>query len=174
MAKLRKGVSYRRIERPYTRKSKYKKKAFVKAIPTNKIISYDMGDATKTFEYTLYLISKDIVQARHNAIESARQTCNRHLEKNLGKSNYYLKVMVYPHHVLRENPLASGAGADRFSTGMQKAFGKPIGLAARVKVGQTLLRISVNKSSLPIARVALKRAQHKFPCGCAIEVEKNE
>jgi large subunit ribosomal protein L10e len=174
MAKLRKAVAYRGIERPYTRKSKYKKKAFVKAIPTNKVISFDMGDKTKKFEYTLNLRAKSMVQIRHNAIESARQTSNRYLEKNLGKSNYNLKVMVYPHHILRENPLASGAGADRFSTGMQKAFGKPLGIAARVKEGQKIMRVSVNKGAMVTARNGLKRAQHKFPCGCSIEVIKNE
>jgi large subunit ribosomal protein L10e len=82
--------------------------------------------------------------------------------------------VIYPHHILRENPLASGAGADRFSTGMQKAFGKPTGLAARVKAGQTLMRLSVNKSNLKDARMGLKRAQYKFPCGCSIVVNKNE
>ena len=174
MARLRKGVAYRGIERPYTRKSKYKKKAFVKAIPTLKVISFDMGDLKKNFEYNTYLISKDMVQIRHNAIESARQTCNRFLEKNLGKGGYNYKIMIYPHHVLRENPLASGAGADRFSTGMQKSFGKPIGLAARVKENQILMKVSANKNALQIARNALKRAQYKLPCSCSIEVKKNE
>ena len=40
---------------------------------------------------------------------------------------------TYPHHVLRENKQATGAGADRVSQGMRCAFGKNVGTAARVK-----------------------------------------
>ena len=47
---------------------------------------------------------------------------------------YFFQLRIYPHHILRENPLAAGAGADRMSTGMKCAFGKPISVAARVKV----------------------------------------
>ena len=173
MAKLRKGVSYRNVERPYTRKSRYKKKNYIKANPVNKVVMYDMGDLKKTFEYTLNLISKDDIQIRHNAIEAARISSNRHLEKNLGKVGYHLKIRVYPHHILRENPVATGAGADRFSTGMQKSFGKPIGLAARIRKGQAIFSASVDKNALEIAKIALKKAQYKMPCGCIIELNKN-
>jgi len=134
---------------------------------------FDMGDPKKSFEYTLNLLSKDDLQIRHNSIESARMSANRYLEKNLGKTGFQFKLRIYPHHILRENPLATGAGADRFSTGMQKAFGKPIGLAARVKKGQTICSVSVNKSAILVAKVALKKAQCKIPCGCIIEIIKN-
>ena len=49
MAGLRKGRCYREIERAYTRKSKFRSKGFVKAIPPNKIIKYNMGNAKKEF-----------------------------------------------------------------------------------------------------------------------------
>ncbi|HLC89113.1 MAG TPA: ribosomal protein L16 [Candidatus Nanoarchaeia archaeon] len=65
-------------------------------------------------------------------IESARMTSNRVLEKNIGRE-YHLRIKIYPHHVLRENPLASGAEADRMSTGMKLSFGKSISTAARVR-----------------------------------------
>lgn len=174
MAKLRKGTTYSKtIERPYTRKSKYKKKNFIKANPANKVIMYDMGDPKKKFEYTLDLISKDQVQLRHNSIESARMSSNRLLENTLGKVGYHFKIRIYPHHILRENPLATGAGADRFSTGMQKSFGKPIGLAARIKKGQKLFTVSVNKNGLNTAKAALIRAKNKMPCSCIIEQNRN-
>ncbi len=57
------------------------------------------------------------------------------------KTDYKFKIKVYPHHHIRENPLASGAGADRMSTGMKKSFGKVIGLAARVKEGQEVMEV---------------------------------
>ncbi|RMF07351.1 50S ribosomal protein L16 [Candidatus Woesearchaeota archaeon] len=174
MARLRKGVAYRRLERPYTRKSKFKAKNFVRATPSNKIVRYDMGDPKKDYELTLNLVSKDDIQVRHNAIEAARQTSNRALEKNLGKNAYHLKIRVYPFHVLRENPLATGAGADRMSTGMKMSFGKPIGLAAQVRKGQVLMTLRCNRSALKTAKLALTRAARKLPCSCRIEevVEK--
>ena len=43
MAKLRKGVSYRHFERPYTRKSKFRNKSFIKSVPVCKVVRFDMG-----------------------------------------------------------------------------------------------------------------------------------
>lgn len=174
MVRLRKAVSYRRIERPYTRKSKFRTKNFVRASPANKIVRYNMGDPKKSFGYTLDLITKDNIQLRSNCIESARMTSNKVLEGKLGKSSFYMQIRVFPHHVLRENPLASGAGADRMSTGMQMAFGKPIGVAARVKMGKPIFTVSVNKENLPMAKLALQRAAKKLACSCAIVMKENK
>ena len=128
MARLRKGKSYRRIEpRAYTRISKFKKMSYVPTRPHIKITKYDTGAVNKKFPFKLSLVSKSDLQLRHEAIESARLTCNRTLEKVAGAAGYYLKVIIFPHHILRENPTATGAGADRFSSGMRKAFGKPSG-----------------------------------------------
>src|SRR3989338_8821118 len=104
-------------------------KSFIRVTPAKRIVRYVMG-SQGNYDYTIFLcVGKDI-QLRDNCLESARQTCNRLLEKTLVK-NYFFRVRVYCHHILRENPLASGAGADRMSTGMQQSFGKPIGVAAR-------------------------------------------
>jgi len=172
MARLRKFSAYKRIERPYTRVSKFKKKSFIKANPNINIVRFEMGDPKKKFEYKFQLISKEALQIRHNAIESARQSSNRLLEHRLGTASYYYKIRIYPHHVLRENPLASGAGADRFSTGMQHSFGKPIGKAAQVKKGQVLLDLFVDKAHLNTAKEALLRVAHKLPCSCIIQMTK--
>lgn len=174
MAKIRKAVSYRRLERPYTRKSKYRKLSFVRASPHSKIVRFEMGEIGKKFSHTFKLISKADIQIRHDALESARQTSNRLLEKEIGKTGYFMKIRVFPHHILRENPLAAGAGADRMSTGMQRSFGKPIGIAARVKKGQILIQLDVSKEYLETAKHALKRASYKFPCKCSIEVVENK
>ncbi|MEM4260558.1 MAG: 50S ribosomal protein L16 [Candidatus Woesearchaeota archaeon] len=173
MARIRKGVSYRRLERPYTRKSKFRSKSFVRAVPHSKIAKFEFGEKGKKFEYTLELRPKIALQIRHNALESARMTCNRYLEKNIGKIGYNMKLRVYPHQVLRENPLAAGAGADRMSTGMAHSFGKTIGLAARVMRNQAILEVSVNKPHLEIAKHSLQRAIYKIPCGCNITITKN-
>ncbi|MFH0978788.1 MAG: 50S ribosomal protein L16 [Candidatus Woesearchaeota archaeon] len=174
MAKLRKACAYRRIERPHTRISKFRKKSFVRARPASKVVRYDMGDPVKSFKYTLNLVSKQSFQLRHNAIESGRQSANKLLEKNLGKSGYYLKIRVYPHHILRENPLASGAGADRMSTGMARAFGKPIGIAAQIKRGQPVVLIRVDEQNIRVARDALKKFSYKFPGSYSIQMVQSE
>ncbi|MBW2979817.1 50S ribosomal protein L16 [Candidatus Woesearchaeota archaeon] len=174
MPRIRKGCSYHKLERPYTRISKFRQKSFIRANPALRVVRFNMGNDKKKYKYTLSLRSNRDIQIRDNALESARQTSNRVLEKVLGAAGYFMKVKLYPHHVLRENPLAAGAGADRFSTGMQKAFGKPLGSAARVKKGQVLFELRVNKASLELARKALTRAAKKLPCSCLIEIKENK
>ncbi|MGM5488490.1 MAG: 50S ribosomal protein L16 [Nanobdellota archaeon] len=169
MAKLRKFCAYRRLERPYTRTSKFRDKAFVRARPHSKVIKYTMGNQKREYQHVLTLKSLDSLQVRHNAIESARLTANRILEKQLGRANFFFKMRIFPHHILRENPLASGAGADRMSTGMKKAFGKPVGVAAQVGEGQPIVELHVDKNHLPIARKALKRFTYKLPIKARLE-----
>lgn len=132
-----------------------------------KIVKFDMGNPNGKFDSVVKLNTTVMTNVRHNALESARMTSNRILEKQLGKA-YHLKVKVYPFHVLRENPLAAGAGADRMSTGMKKSFGKAIGCAAIVKKGQTLIEVRVNKENIKLAKEAMSRAAKKFPCSCKI------
>ncbi len=167
MVRIRKFAAYQRIERPYTRISKYKKKSFVKVRPHLTIVRFEHGDQNGTFDLTLHLVSNQDVQVRHNALESARQTSNRVLEK-LGKNAYYFRIRKYPFHILRENPLASGAGADRMSTGMSASFGKPISAAAQVFKGDTVIEVKVAKKDAAAAKLALLRANRKLPCACRI------
>ena len=170
MARIRKFVAYRRIVRPYTRISKYKDKAYIRMNPNPKVVAFETGNPKRKFEYIINLVSKDDLQIRDNALESAKQTSNRLLEKSIGTSSYHLKIKPYPHQVLRENPIAAGAGADRFSTGMQKAFGKPIGIAAQIKRGQVIFQLSIDKANLALGKSALERASKKLPCNCGIQM----
>ncbi len=174
MARLRKFVSYRRIERPYTRTSKYKAKSYIKMTPNVKIVRFNSGDASRDFKFTLSLLSKSDPNIRDNALESARQTSNKLLESYLGLNGFHLKVKVYPYHVIREHALASGAGADRFSSGMAHSFGKPAGLAARIKKGQAIFQVNVDKENLGVAKQALERASKKIPCSCSIQVSEKK
>ncbi len=173
MARLRKFSAYRKLERPYTRVSKFRTKSYVRARPNCRIVRFNMGDLTSDFDYTLLLKSKADLQIRDNAIEAARQTSNRLVVKKMGKQGFRLRVRCFPHHVLRENPLASGAGADRMSTGMKKSFGKSIGIAAQIKKGQVIFELNVPKAHLATGREALRRAGMKLPCGTSIEVIDN-
>jgi len=171
MAGLRKGVSYRRIERPYTRKSKFKHRSYVKAVPNSKVVRFDMGDIKKTYNFRVDLIAKDALQIRHNAIESARQIINRHLNIKLG-NNYFFKVRMYPHHVLRENKMLTGAGADRMQTGMQLAFGRPVGIAAQVLPGKQIFSVKVmTRADVESAKYALRKARSRLPGHYGLGVE---
>jgi large subunit ribosomal protein L10e len=87
---------------------------------------------------------------------------------------YHLKIRVYPHHIVRENPMATGAGADRVQDGMRKAFGKPVSSVAIAKADQKILTIRTNKRNFNDAKVALKRASMKFPVSCRIVIDKGE
>jgi len=174
MVKLRKFTAYRSLERPYTRLSKYKKKSFIRTTANVKVVRFNTGNQRKKFPYSFNLVAKDSLQIRDNALESARQTCNRLLELTLGPNGYFMQLRLYPHHILRENPLAAGAGADRFSTGMQKAFGKPIGSAIRLKEGQKLATVSVNKKDIALAKKALTRFRKKIPGSYLVQLEEKK
>ncbi|MBI2665912.1 50S ribosomal protein L16 [Candidatus Woesearchaeota archaeon] len=170
MAKLRKFSAYQKLERPYTRVSKFSNLNYVRGgYPNIKISKFDMGNTKATFDTTLKLNVLREMNIRHNALEAARMTSNRLLEKTINNA-YHLKVKPYPFHVLRENPLASGAGADRMSTGMKLAYGKTIGAAARMKLGQTVIELKLNKENVKLGREALARAARKLPCSCKIVV----
>lgn len=173
MAKLRKWAAYRKPERPYTRFSKVRGKAFVKSRPGKKVIKYTMGDlkgGADQFPIVLQLISKDTCQVRANAIEAARISCLRPIEKVVGRTGFFMKIMMVPHQAIRENPLAAGAGADRLSTGMKHSFGKIIGTACRVEAGKVLFELYVQAEHENLARTALKAASKKLPLRTTIDM----
>jgi large subunit ribosomal protein L10e len=171
MAGLRKGHCYSPVKRSYTRKSKVRGKNFIKTIPANRIIRYIMGDKKKQFKCRLNLVTKKGIQIRHNALESVRQTVNRRLGIKLG-TDYLFMLRVYPHHVLRENRMLTGAGADRMQQGMQKAFGSPIGLAAQLRKGQTVFSVDCDKAKVDLAKGALKMATPRLPGQYSIVIEE--
>ncbi len=172
MARDRKFVAYRRLERPYTRKSKYRRYMYVRGNPHSKMVRFVMGDRSRTFPFSVKLVSKTDLQIRHNALEASRMSANRRLEAKLGKTGFFFRCHRIPHHVLRENALASGAGADRLSTGMKKSFGKPIGVATQVHRGDVVFEIGVEEKDLQVAKEALRVISTKLPNDYYIIVEQ--
>ena len=83
--------------------------------------------------------------------------------KFVGKDAFHLRCRVHPFHVLRINKMLSCAGADRLQTGMRGAFGKPIGLTARVKIGTILYSIRCKDNAINHAIEAFRRGKNKFP-----------
>jgi len=166
---IKPGKIYRSADkRPYTRLE------YIPGAPQPKITVFDMGNLSREFELEFSLISTVDAQITHNALEAARVAMNRYIQSKVGENNYALKVRVYPHQVLRENKMASGAGADRVSQGMTLSFGFPVGRAARVKKGQKVMSLQVNKMHADEAKNALKRAAHKLPIHCRIALTSSK
>jgi large subunit ribosomal protein L10e len=151
----------------------YTRKKFAKGFPPPKIVKFTMGDTKGTFEVEAKLVALKRAQIRHNALEAARIATNRLLVDKL-VNDYLMQVRPYPHIILRENKMIFGAHADRLQQGMRRSFGKPIGTAARVKPGQTIITVKVKAAAIDTAKESLKRGSAKLPIPCKITVEKME
>jgi len=149
----------------------YTRREYVRGFPPSKITKFTIGDTKTKFEYEGRLISLEKAQIRHNALEAARVATNRILMEKL-VANYLLRILPFPHNILRENKMIFGAHADRLQDGMRRSFGKPIATAARVKANQTLIVVNVNSNGLEFAKEALKRGSTKLPVPCRIVIEK--
>jgi len=174
MAKLRPASCHRRIKRAYTRTSKYRRLSYIKGAPNHKIIHFDSGNRRyEMFPKTLVLNGTKAINLRHNAIEAARIVVTRQMSKTIGKFAFGLKLRVFPHHIIRENPIAMGAGADRMSQGMRSAFGKTISRAARLTPDQTIIQVYVQEENIKDAKRALEKASKKFGISCTIKILDN-
>ena len=151
----------------------YVRREYIHGAPQPKIAKFNMGNPKGQFAYTLKLVSLERGQIRHNALEAARVAANKAIQ-DVGEKNYYLVVKPYPHVVLRENKMLATAGADRLQEGMRRAFGKPVGLAARVSPGTVILELKVNEEHVDEAKKALKIAASKLPVKTKILVEKQQ
>jgi len=170
---LRPGRTIRKIKRPYTRVSRKKpRKSYVVGVPYLKIHIFEIGKKSEKYNTVLYLVSEEDAQIRDCALEASRIVAVKHLAKKLGEEGFFMKVLVYPHQVLREHSIAMGAGADRYSQGMAHAFGHPSGIAVRSRTGQTLIQLNVKESDLKLAKEALKMAASKVSTKTRIELKK--
>lgn len=176
---LRKARAYskKRVV-PYTRTSKKKSKSFIKTLPQQKIVKFSMGNSELYNQgrllHELTLVSMENAQIRHNAFEACRQYINKKLDKEfIGR--YLFRIIIFPHHVQRENKMLTGAGADRMQTGMQLAFGKSVGKAAIVKSGSKIFLVAVaNQKAADFARKVLNQIKSKLPCKTKIVYEVKE
>ncbi|AWR94857.1 50S ribosomal protein L16 [Acidianus brierleyi] len=166
---LRPGRCYRHFSGPaYTRKE------YIPGVPQPKITKFTMGDPNKDYDYVIKLITKQIGQIRHNSLEAARVIALKQISSAIGnETDFFIWVLKYPHHVIRENKMMAFAGADRLQDGMRLSFGKPIGTAARIeKLGEVIMLLKVKKEHLEIAKHAFKVAQSKLPLDTEIVVER--
>jgi len=148
----------------------YTRKEYMGGVPGIRIAQFDIGDLTTDFPQQVHLLVKEMCQIRHTAMEAARINANRYLQSKVGTA-YHLKLRLYPHNVLRENKIATGAGADRISQGMRRAFGLPVSTAARVKPGTKLITIYTFPANVAHAKEALRKAGMKLPTPVKIVVD---
>ena len=159
---LRPNKCYRDMERSYTRlATRVQRKDFIGGVPGVRTRQFVMGNQTRDFEMQLDVKATKGMQVRDNAIEAVRLKLVRELNVNIGRDNWTLKLRKFPFHILRENKAASGAGADRVSSGMKHSFGKNIGRAAQVKKGSIFLTVVVNKPHVDKVRKILDKVRYK-------------
>ena len=163
---------YRNIDKPpYTRRE------YITGIPGSKVAQHKMGNKERDAEdypVQISLVLEEECQIRHGSLEASRLSANRHLIKELGEGNYKMTLRKFPHHVIRENKQATGAGADRVSDGMRQAFGKIVGTAARIQKGDRLFTAYCEVDQAAEVKDALRRAYNKISPPCRIKVERGQ
>ena len=166
----------RKPARMYTKISgpAYTRREFMGGVPYPKITTFIQGNQKKDFEIEMRLIAEESCQIRHIALEAARISINRKMAEATGSENYFLHIRPYPHQVIREHKMATGAGADRISSGMRAAFGRPVGTAARVHSNDVIMVARSNPDQAKKLRDALHKASIKLPTPCRIEITKGK
>ena len=173
MATIRPARAIRNLKKAYTRVSRSKpRKSYVVGVPYPKIHIFELGNRLGKFDTVLYLMTTRALNIRGSALEAARIVSTKHLSKVLGDQNYFFKILVYPHQVIREHFVAMGAGADRYSQGMAHNFGKPVGIAVRTYANQRMIMLKVNSQNLKTAKEALKRASSKLSFVTKVDIQK--
>lgn len=168
---LRKALAYsKRHITAYTRRSKSVKHLnYIKAVPQQKIVKFNMGNLGKynsgQFKHKVNIVSCESVQIRDMSLEATRQFLNNHLTKLL-MDNYALFCKAYPHQVIRENKTFSGGSkGERVQSGMSHSFGTTMGRSAAVPKGKAIFIIAfADKKELAPIRALCKSVSPKLPC----------
>lgn len=173
-----KAYSKRKVTH-FTRRSKVKYLNYIKTVPAQKIVKFNMGDISKynqgKFKNIISIFSNEKVQIRDLALEATRQMLHNKLQKRFGE-NYYLACKPYPHQIIRNNKTFSGGTkGERVQSGMKHSFGTSEGRTAPVKVGGLIFLIAFeNKKDTPFIRDLCKSAIPKLPCSVRIIYEELE
>jgi len=165
------GVDNDRANTRWSRKKA--KQNYVGTSPGSKIRQYNMGNPLRKYDTAVDLITTQKVAIRDNALESLRINLNRRLTNKIGNENFFMRLRAIPHHILRENKQAQGAGADRVSQGMSHSFGKMIGRAARVSKNRELFSLLTDEKYVKDMVSVMKTVQSKAPCKMKIKVHKD-
>ena len=159
----------------YTRQSQKKNDNYIKGAPAPRVTQFHQGAKHKEgeFDTSVILVLDEDCSVRSEALESGRIAASSHLSKVLDpEEDWILRILPYPHHVLRYHPLAGIAQADRYYEGMRKPFGRPIGRAAIIDEGQTVFKVEIDSDDREEAKKALERAGHKLPVSTRVKIEQ--
>ena len=149
----------------YQKNKPYIKSRYCRGVPESKIRIYDVGNKAAhvdLFPFVAHLVCDEKQQISSEALEACRVAINKYLTKHIGKEAYHIRMRAHPFHVLRANKMLSCAGADRLSSGMRHSYGKPIGVAARVDIGQILLSVRAKDAHEKFVIEAIRRGKFKF------------
>ncbi|GMI24590.1 hypothetical protein TeGR_g10357 [Tetraparma gracilis] len=149
----------------YQKNKPYIKSRYCRGVPDSKIRIFDVGAkkaGVDQFPFVAHLVCDEKQQISSEALEACRVAVNRYLINNIGKEAYHIRVRAHPFHVIRANKMLSCAGADRLSSGMRHSYGKPIGVAARVDIGQILLSVRAKDAHEKFVIEAIRRGKFKF------------
>jgi large subunit ribosomal protein L10e len=149
----------------YQKNKPYIKSRYCRGVPESKIKIFDVGNKkapVDLFPFVAHLVCDEKQQISSEALEACRVAVNKHLTKTIGKDAYHIRIRAHPFHVLRANKMLSCAGADRLSSGMRHSYGKPIGVAARVDIGQILLSVRAKDNAEAHVVEAIRRGKFKF------------
>jgi large subunit ribosomal protein L10e len=175
MVVVRKALAYsKRKPVVNTRRSKIQQLSYVKTVPSQKIVKFNMGDVKGfeegRFNIKIQMISKENIQIRDLALEAVRQSLHKDFSVLFPNNGYFLRCNTYPHNILRNNRVYSGGSkGERIQTGMSKSFGTPEGRAAVVKAGNPVFTAYFSgENNIPKARDICIKTKSKLPCGVKI------
>ncbi len=178
MAARRKASAYsKRKPVKNTRRSKKQQKNYVKMVPPQKIVKFNMGDyqgfEQEKYKIKMEIVSDEDIQIRDFALEAVRQSLHKDLT-NLFQNNFFLRCNTYPHNILRNNRIFSGGSkGERIQTGMQKSFGSSEGRAATIKRGKNIFSVWFNaEDNIHKVRDFFRKVTPKLACRTVIRVER--
>jgi len=153
------------IGQPYCRTE------YIRSVPHSRITRDNIGKLRPNYNLRLSAHVDRDVQIRDSCLEACRVTLNRHLVRDVGKDAFFARFRKMPYQILRENKMATGAGADRLSSGMRHAFGKTVGRACRYRKGEKLLDVLIEHKHSDATYRVLKGLASKLSCGITIQIE---
>lgn len=178
MAAKRKALAYsKRKPIANTRRSKRQQLSYIKTVPPQKIVKFNMGDykgfEAGRYKYKMTLSTQENIQIRDFALEAIRQSIHKDMTKLLTQKHYFLRCNVYPHNILRNNRIFSGGSkGERVQTGMRKSFGSAEGRAAVIKKGRPIFTVYFNgEENIAKARGFFKKVTPKLACKAKVVAE---
>jgi len=150
---------------PYTRKE------YAHGTPQPRISMFEMGDRKAEYDSEVVLRASEDGLLSDRSLEAIRTHINRALESSVPK--YHYKIKVFPHTIVRGKKWLAFAGADRISSGMRKAFGRPTGRGAQVNRKQEIAIVRVDKGDVDYVKELFQSARPKLAVPCTIEVRES-